>query len=423
MKKQQRTGKRQMYIVLPVVLAVILSLVYSRYGGFGTGPCADIEEFTSYAVPVSEITVPDGIRIVALGEATHGNQEFQELKLTVFQNLVEDYKVRAFALEGDYGGCEAVNRYIHGGDGTAKEAAAAIGFAIYRTEEMEDLISWMRTYNKTAASGEDLCFYGFDMQRYEHSWQYLLEDLDTLGIDVKGLPELTDDGESSFEDADTVEQRVKILNACKENLSELQGREVDQAIHFADVLLQNTELGQCEAGEYNALRDRMMADNITWILQQEEKRGNSCIFLSGHNGHVERTGSYGTDKAMGALLADEYGEQYYVIGTDFYRSFCNLPKGSYGGRGNYLFYSHDPLAKASKKSGFEASYLAFDSIPDSSDLKELVSAPMWMGSLGELYSPIMEVFPMSYRVKKVPEDLYDAMIFVSEAHPTEIQSE
>lgn len=111
----------------------------------------------------------------ALGEATHGNAKFQRLKLDVFQILVERYGVRAFALEGDFGGCEAVNRYIHGGAGTAADAAAAIGFAIYRTQEMEDLIAWMQSYNETAKPGEDLCFYGFDMQRYEYSYRYLLE--------------------------------------------------------------------------------------------------------------------------------------------------------------------------------------------------------------------------------------------------------
>lgn len=68
--------------------------------------------------------------------------------------------VRAFALEGDYGGCEQVNRYIHGGEGTAQEAAAAIGFSIYRTEEMAELISYMRQYNESALEGEDLRFYG-----------------------------------------------------------------------------------------------------------------------------------------------------------------------------------------------------------------------------------------------------------------------
>ena len=55
--------------------------------------------------------------------------------------MVEDYGVRAFALEGDYGGCEAVNHYIHGDDGTVKDAVSAICFAIYRTQEMENLIS------------------------------------------------------------------------------------------------------------------------------------------------------------------------------------------------------------------------------------------------------------------------------------------
>ena len=82
-----------------------------------------------------------------IGEATHGNKEFQQLKLDVFKIMVEDYGVRAFALEGDYGGCEAVNHYIHGDDGTVKDAVSAIGFAIYRTQEMENLISWMWEYN------------------------------------------------------------------------------------------------------------------------------------------------------------------------------------------------------------------------------------------------------------------------------------
>ena len=119
--------------------------------------------------------MPEETKIVALGEATHGNREFQALKLEVFQVLVERYGVRALALEGDFGGCESVNRYIHGGGGTARDAVAAIGFAIYRTQEMEDLVSWMRTYNETAPEGQDLRFYGFDMQRYEYNYSYLLE--------------------------------------------------------------------------------------------------------------------------------------------------------------------------------------------------------------------------------------------------------
>ena len=91
-------------IMLSIIAVLIITVVvaagfYSRFGGFGTGDCADTEEFLKYAASVSELTVPDEAQIVALGEATHGNKEFQQLRLKVFQVLVEKYGVRAFALE------------------------------------------------------------------------------------------------------------------------------------------------------------------------------------------------------------------------------------------------------------------------------------------------------------------------------------
>jgi erythromycin esterase len=159
-----------------VVVAVVAGCVFSRYGGFGSGPSANADELARYAAPVSEVAVPAGTRVVALGEATHGNREFQELKLDVFKTLVEKNGVRAFALEADCGGCETANRYIHGGEGTAEEAAEALVFTIYRTDQMAELLLWMRTYNETAVPGQDLRFYGFDMQSYEYSLGYLLEE-------------------------------------------------------------------------------------------------------------------------------------------------------------------------------------------------------------------------------------------------------
>ena len=72
-------------IALLVIIAVGTAGIYSRFGGFGTGDCADTEEFSKYAISVSELTVPDEAQIVALGEATHGNKEFQQLRLDVLQ--------------------------------------------------------------------------------------------------------------------------------------------------------------------------------------------------------------------------------------------------------------------------------------------------------------------------------------------------
>lgn len=406
-------------IALLVITAAGTAGIYSRFGGFGTGECADTSEFAKYAVNVSELTIPDEAQIVALGEATHGNKEFQQLRLDVLQVLVEQYGVRAFALEGDFGGCEAVNRYIHGGDGTAAGALSATGFAIYCTEEMESLVEWMRDYNASVAPGADLRFYGFDMEQRAYSYRYLLEVLQKAGIDTADYEKIWNSEVGTYADGYSAEQRTEIICAVKE---QLPPDEV-QAVHYADVLLQNIELGKYinDSAELNEHRDRMMAENVLWILQQEQSRGNNCIMLSGHNNHIMQCQNVGAP-VLGSLLAEKLGDGYFAIGTDFYKSVCNLPKPYTGERITHTFYSHDPLAKASKKCGFDASFLDFSKVSEGSSLMEYIANSVPMGSLGESYSILMNFVPRSYRVSRTPQEAYDAMIFVADATPIEIES-
>ena len=434
-KKKKNTTIRRIVILCIFAVMILTGAVFSRFGGFGTGDSADPEEFALYAGQVSEITIPENTRIIALGEATHGNREFQQLKLEVFQIMVEQYGVRAFALEGDYGGCEAVNRYIHGGDGTAKEAAAAIGFAIYKTGEMEDLISWMRSYNEAAADGDDIRFYGFDMQRTEYNYQFLLEELKKSGYDSSELEKLWDGEDwSALYDR---EERISVLTELRQGLSEKTPASdtdltFDTAMHLTDILLQNQALGKAHEEnnpDAGGIRDRYMADNTMWILAQEEKRGNDRIFISGHNGHLQQSGTYvGSEyKVMGNLLTDMIGrDAYFTIGTDFYKTVCNFPTSS-GKRVNRTFYSRDPLAKASCRNGYDVSWLDFSGIPADSGLAEKVNGYIFMGSLGEnpmngLNGIVYRFIPYAYRVWQAPSELYDGMIFVTEAHPISINN-
>lgn len=43
-------------------------------------------------------------------------------------------------IEGDFGGALKVDQYINGGDGIGKEVVAEIGFSIYHTQEMADMV-------------------------------------------------------------------------------------------------------------------------------------------------------------------------------------------------------------------------------------------------------------------------------------------
>lgn len=126
---------------------------------------------------------------------------------------------------------------------------------------------------------------------------------------------------------------------------------------------------------------------------------------------------------MGSLLADQFGKDYFVIGTDFYKARVSLPKkmNDHYKRSNHTFYSNNPLAKASKKCGFEMSWLDFSKIPNDSPLNQYIQGCIKMGSVGEGYSPLMTVLPMTYRTFDSPAKLYDGMIFVAKAHPIAVK--
>ena len=405
MKKKRRSIVWRVLLCMALIL-IAAALTFMHFGGFDTGKSANVEGLKAYAKGVEEITVPQNARVIALGEATHGNREFQQLKLEVFQNLVEKNGVRAFALEGDFGGCEQVNRYIHGGEGTARQAAAAIGFQIYKTDEMAELIEWMRQYNANAAEGEDLRFYGFDMQRPKNSLELLKEACEQNGMDAAAL-----EGLSEIEDAALIES-LKAQLQTKEN--------TQMAVHAADMLLNGLQLkNTTDSNAAIDLRDELMAQNVQWILQQEQALGKEKLFITGHNGHVAKWGSY---NAMGKLLQTSLGDGYYVIGTDFYKTKCNLPTPS-GKRTKQVFYSHDPLAKAAKEAGLAICWLDFAQIPQDSELGSQVREYTFLGNLGEGYSPMMRLLPPSYRMFQPPAQLYDSMILVADAAPITIHTE
>ncbi len=402
-------------ILLCILIALIAAaLTFMYFGGFSTGKSANTEELKTYAQDVGQFTVPEDVKVIALGEATHGNAEFQQLKLEVFRNLVEYHGVRGFAIEGDFGGCEQVNRYIHGGEGTAQEAAPAIGFQIYKTDDMAQLITYMRDYNASAPEGEDLRFYGFDMQRYQNAFQLLVDSCRELGIDTTELEKLMsgDQWNESYDNNARMEVIAEIKTQLEENST--------QAVHSAEVLLQYLQLQEIQ--DPNAgmdQRDAFMAENVQWILEQEQFLGKEKLFITGHNSHVAKWGSF---NAMGKLLEEAFGEDYYVIGTDFYRTKCNLPTPS-GKRTNQVFYSHDPLAKSAKEAGLDICWLDFSQIPEDSELGAQVREYSFMGNLGEQYSPIMRLLPPSYRMFQPPAQLYDSIILVTNATPITIHTE
>lgn len=409
-KNNKKFKKRYIFLALVIIFIIIIS-IFTHFGGFNTGKNINPEELKKYAKNVENIKIPDNAKIIALGEATHGNKEFQELKLDIFKILVEDYGVKAFAIEGDYGGCEKVNDYIQGGEGKLEEVTKFIGFQIYNTGQITELISYMKEYNETVNENQKIRFYGFDMQRYIYNLEYLKKECKKFNIDVSELEKLTNN--NTWNEEYSYEERNNIINYVKSILNTKNNAE--RAIHFADILLQYIEMNTTTDEDISFLRDKFMAENVKWILEQEEKLKNEKIFISGHNTHI---GKYASMENMGNLLFNKMNNNYYAIGTDFYKAKVNLPSGDK--RIIKTFYSHNPLAKTAKMAGIDICWLDFSNIPEDTELYNLITNYNYMGSVPEAYSFIMRLLPPSYRIFQEPATLYDSMILVTNATPTKI---
>ncbi len=412
-----------------LALMCILSLVVLSYTGCGKTVSSD--SFKSYLEDVSDISIPEGVSIVGLGEATHGNHEFVQLKKEVFSTLVEKYGYKIFALEGDFGGCQIVNNYILNGSGTAEEAVNAIGFAIYKTQEMVDLVEWMHDYNISVSDNEKLRFYGFDMQRYDCNKTGLLSFVKKVDGNKStnyetSLVDLND--ETVF---DQEENKIKkgliaienIMNEMEENretyITKSSKAEFDIAFQYALCIKENATLRGTNVN-YSETRDQYMAQKVQWILSYEEMRASNKLFLAGHNGHIEKSSaSLVGYTSMGQRLSEIYGERYFAIGTEFYQNTFLCRDSSSGERKEFSIKNDkNDLIKIYEQTEKESSLLDIKTAMENTELNQLLSAKQSMGNIGDEFSKTLKLIKTGYTISMVPKDAYDAIIFVKNATPT-----
>ena len=101
-------------------------------------------------------------RIVALGEATHGTREFFQLKHRMLEFLATEMGFTIFSIEANMPEAYRLNDYVLYGRGNPKELLRGMYFWTWDTEEVLDMILWMREFNQSGKGRVE--FTGFDMQ-------------------------------------------------------------------------------------------------------------------------------------------------------------------------------------------------------------------------------------------------------------------
>jgi erythromycin esterase-like protein len=100
--------------------------------------------------------------VVALGEDTHGTREFFRTKHRILEYLATELGFSVFAIEANMPESYAMNDYVLNGVGDPKEFLKGMYFWTWNTQEVLDMVEWMRAFNLSGKG--PIQFTGFDMQ-------------------------------------------------------------------------------------------------------------------------------------------------------------------------------------------------------------------------------------------------------------------
>ena len=400
------------------ITAVSLSVLLTGCAG---NTAVDME---AVQTDLTAIAIPEQVQVVALGEASHGVKEYQELKAEIFRALVRNCGCRTFIIEGDFGNALKVDAYIHGGKGTAKEAAAAIGFRIYRTKEMADLLEWMRAYNETAPAGKDLHFYGMDMQQADNSKDYLFGILEQVDPELaaeyeESLAFLNDDaiydlGTDAFaEGMPTAGKLLAEVDQAEASIVQTCGSEAFAFARECAVSIRNCCDIRKSNSEYNEVRDSHMAEKVHWFLEHGD---GSLLFINGHNGHIARTNT-SLYECLGKRLAEDLGEGYFAIGTDARITTFNSQTDN-GFKEITVKNKNDMNTLAGSVEGARY-YIDFAKAASFNGWDALLTGTHRITSLNVGSITLLKMF---YTTKIVPNETFDGMIVFEKVGPTTLEA-
>lgn len=306
-----------------------------------TVPPAAIAAIKKQAIPLSSVKAGSGFndlepigrmvgdaRIVALGEASHGTAEFFQMKHRLLEYLVEKKGFTVFAIEGNFPESQVADRYIKTGEGSPEEALASMYFWTWQTEEVRDMLKWMRAYNQRPGKHAILSFSGFDMQTPDVAAQEAAEQVAKISPEAGkrihelyqgiGQPPRARRGPKPAKEAAQLREKAKsaekLIEESKQALIARNGMTgYLHARQCARVVTQSMTM-MAPDGSSNTydVRDYSMALNVKWLAEQAYP--GQKIVLWAHNGHVSKGNYGGPSRSMGSYLHEMFGNRMFVMG-------------------------------------------------------------------------------------------------------------
>ncbi len=414
------------FLVGAVAIAIFFGVLTFLKCGNTFSPEKKIEGIEEVGVSFENFSIPKDVRVVGIGEGSHGNKEFQIAKKEVLQKVVNEGDGRSISFELSVGEGAMINDAIHESETDLTELVGELSYPLYDTEEIVDLLSWMRDFNQNVPYEESIMLYGVDMQGAYKSIEYM------QGLCEQGTSFFTEDEKETIMslDADSEDYASErdFFDGLSNRLLATEDIESKQLGVVVKALVQSIDAPEFGGydNEYGIHRDKSMAENLKTFSEIEEARGYTQVVITAHNGHVMKGSQLQGQKndkypTMGENINKLFEGSYYCIGTEFYNGTVNIhTAGTYDDeyvRANHDFCSEDPLAYQAKFFEGKKYCLDFDSVKeDNSKVYKVLHSKIFTALVGEGYNLNNEM-EKGERFKCNITERYDAMIYYFEATP------
>lgn len=315
---------------------------------------AIISWIQKHAVPIRHVEAGNGyedlqplkeilkdVKVVGLGEATHGTREFFQIKHRLLEFLVKEMGYTGFAMEAPYFACKPINDYILHCKGDLSTVLTGQGYVVWDTEEMVAMIQWMRSYNQNLPVERQVKFYGLDLAYHEIGRKEVLSYLERVGSDWKlqtdsifGILAMEEEKWPSKKDGEfekvmlttlpSIQNLIDYLVVNKVSLVKKSSLpEFDQALHNLRVMRQfifaNTPSLNPPFIDAVMVRSLSMAENLIYLVEKAVPDAKFVVWE--HNSHIAKGVWKETDlwkgtTLMGYQLRKKYGEKYYAFGLE-----------------------------------------------------------------------------------------------------------
>ncbi|HEX4232992.1 MAG TPA: erythromycin esterase family protein [Caldimonas sp.] len=386
-------------------------------------------------------------RIVLLGEASHGSDEFYRERAALTRQLIIEQRLDAVAVEADWPDAYRVNRHVRGlGDDPNGDAALAdferFPTWMWRNHAVLEFVEWLREHNATLPPAARIGFYGLDLYSLFRSIQAVLAYLDRVdpaaarrardrygcfdrfAEDSQAYGYATRFGLDTSCEQEVVAQLRELVARSGEVSRDLAGRDADALFHAE----QNARLVKSAEAYYRSmfstrisswnLRDRHMAETLAaldgHIARQRGRPARLAVWA--HNSHLGDARATEMGEAgelnLGQLVRERHGAAAVLLGF-------STDHGTVTAASDW----DAPAETKQVRPGLEGSYEALCHevggrfrliLRGNDELAEALAGPRLQRAIGVIYRPETER-QSHYFLARLPRQ-FDALVHLDATH-------